>query len=51
MAGKEAKGLSASLARIQMKETDINRMKVWQFDVSSWQRAYANIFWKDDRAK
>ena len=44
MTAADARGMSASFARIQMKETDINGMKVWQSDVPSWQRAYVNIF-------
>ena len=39
----DARGMSASFARIQMKETDINGMKIWQTDVPSWQRAYVDI--------
>ena len=39
----DARGMSASFARIQMKETDINGMKIWQSDVPSWQRAYVDI--------
>jgi len=44
MTAADARGMSASFARIQMKETDINGMKVWQSDVPSWQRAYVDIF-------
>jgi len=44
MTAVDARGMSASFARIQMKETDINGMKVWQSDVPSWQRAYVDIF-------
>lgn len=44
MTASDARGMSASFARIQMKETDINGMKVWQSDVPSWQRAYVDIF-------
>ena len=36
MTASDARGMSASFARIQMKETDINGMKVWQSDVPSW---------------
>lgn len=43
MTAVDARGMSASFARIQMKETDINGMKVWQSDVPSWQRAYVDI--------
>ena len=39
----DARGMSANFARIQMKETDINGMKIWQSDVPSWQRAYVDI--------
>jgi uncharacterized protein YjbI with pentapeptide repeats len=39
----DARGMSANFARIQMKETDINGMKVWQSDVPNWQRAYVDI--------
>ncbi len=38
----DARGMSANFARIQMKETDINGMKVWQSDINSWQRAYVD---------
>lgn len=44
MTAADARGMSASFARIQMKETDMNGMKVWQSDVSSWQRAYVDIY-------
>tara|TARA_B110000858_G_scaffold130062_1_gene147875 strand:+ start:3585 stop:5453 length:1869 start_codon:yes stop_codon:yes gene_type:complete len=44
MTAVDARGMSASFARIQMKETDINGMKIWQSDVPSWQRAYVDIF-------
>ena len=44
MTAVDARGMSANLARIQMKETDINGMKIWQSDVPSWQRAYVDIF-------
>lgn len=44
MTAADARGMSASFARIQMKETDMNGMKVWQSDVPSWQRAYVDIF-------
>ena len=44
MTASDARGMSASFARIQMKETDINGMKVWQSDVPSWERAYVDIF-------
>lgn len=40
----DARGMSANFARIQMKETDMNGMKVWQSDVPGWQRAYVDIF-------
>jgi hypothetical protein len=55
MTAADARGMSASFARIQMKETDINGMKIWQTDVPSWQRAYVDIFQlkaaeKDDNA-
>ena len=43
MTAVDARGMSASFARIQMKETDINGMKVWQSDVPAWQRAYVDI--------
>ncbi|MDD9894841.1 MAG: hypothetical protein OXU66_04820 [Gammaproteobacteria bacterium] len=43
MTAADARGMSASFARIQMKETDINGMKIWQSDVPSWQRAYVDI--------
>ena len=43
MTAVDARGMSASFARIQMKETDINGMKIWQSDVPSWQRAYVDI--------
>ena len=43
MTAVDARGMSANFARIQMKETDINGMKVWQSDVPSWQRAYVDI--------
>ena len=39
----DARGMSASFARMQMKETDINGMKVWQSDVPNWERAYVDI--------
>ena len=39
----DARGMSANFARVQMQETDINGMKVWQSDVPSWQRAYVDI--------
>lgn len=39
----DARGMSASFARLQMKETDINGMKVWQSDVPNWERAYVDI--------
>lgn len=44
MTAVDARGMSASFARVQMKETDINGMKIWQTDVPSWQRAYVDIF-------
>ncbi len=44
MTAADARGMSANFARIQMKETDMNGMKVWQCDVPSWQRAYVDIF-------
>ncbi len=44
MTAADARGMSASFARIQMKETDVNGMKIWQSDVPSWQRAYVDIF-------
>ncbi|MBL4581904.1 MAG: pentapeptide repeat-containing protein [Gammaproteobacteria bacterium] len=44
MTAADARGMSASFARIQMKETDINGMKIWQSDVPSWQRAYVDVF-------
>lgn len=43
MTAVDARGMSASFARIQMKETDLNGMKIWQSDVPSWQRAYVDI--------
>lgn len=43
MTAADARGMSASFARIQMKETDLNGMKIWQSDVPSWQRAYVDI--------
>ncbi len=43
MTAVDARGMSANFARIQMKETDINGMKIWQSDVPSWQRAYVDI--------
>lgn len=43
MTAADARGMSASFARIQMKETDINGMKIWQSDVPNWQRAYVDI--------
>ncbi|NKB33468.1 MAG: hypothetical protein GKR91_10260 [Pseudomonadales bacterium] len=43
MTAVDARGMSANFARIQMKETDINGMKVWQSDVPSWQRAYVDV--------
>jgi len=43
MTAADARGMSANFARIQMKETDINGMKIWQSDVPSWQRAYVDI--------
>ena len=43
MTAVDARGMSANFASIQMKETDINGMKVWQSDVPSWQRAYVDI--------
>ena len=43
MTAVDARGMSASFARIQMKETDINGMKIWQSDVPNWQRAYVDI--------
>jgi len=43
MTATDARGMSASFARIQMQETDINEMKIWQSDVPSWQRAYVDI--------
>lgn len=39
----DARGMSANFARVQMQETDVNGMKVWQSDVPSWQRAYVDI--------
>lgn len=47
----DARGMSASFARIQMKETDINGMKVWQSDVPNWQRAYVDISQKQSSAE
>lgn len=44
MTAVDARGMSASFARIQMKETEMNGMKIWQSDVPSWQRAYVDIF-------
>lgn len=44
MTAADARGMSASFARIQMKETDMNGMKIWQSDVPSWQRAYVDIY-------
>jgi len=43
MTAVDARGMTANFARIQMKETDINGMKIWQSDVPSWQRAYVDI--------
>ncbi|MEQ8315312.1 MAG: pentapeptide repeat-containing protein [Gammaproteobacteria bacterium] len=43
MTAVDARGMSASFARIQMEETDINGMKIWQSDVPGWQRAYVDI--------
>lgn len=43
MTAVDARGMSASFARIQMKETEINGMKIWQSDVPNWQRAYVDI--------
>lgn len=43
MTAADARGMSANFARVQMKETDINGMKIWQSDVPSWQRAYVDI--------
>jgi len=43
MTAADARGMSANFARIQMKETDINGMKIWQSDVPNWQRAYVDI--------
>jgi len=43
MTAIDARGMSASFARIQMQETDINGMKIWQTDVPNWQRAYVDI--------
>lgn len=43
MTAVDGRGMSASFARIQMKETDINGMKIWQTDVPNWQRAYVDI--------
>ena len=43
MNAADARGMSANFARIQMKETDINGMKIWQSDVPNWQRAYVDI--------
>ncbi|MBT3529793.1 MAG: pentapeptide repeat-containing protein [Gammaproteobacteria bacterium] len=43
MTAVDARGMSASFVRIQMQETDINGMKIWQSDVPSWQRAYVDI--------
>ncbi len=51
MTAADARGMSASFARIQMKETDINGMKIWQSDVPSWQRAYVDIFQQKVTAK
>jgi len=51
MTAADARGMSASFARIQMKETDINGMKIWQSDVPSWQRAYVDIFQMNTPAK
>ena len=39
----DARGMSANFLRIQMKETEINGMKIWQSDVPRWQRAYVDI--------
>lgn len=39
----DARGMSANFARVQMKETEIDGMKIWQSDVSLWQRAYVDI--------
>lgn len=44
MTAVDARGMSASFARVQMQETDINGMKIWQSDVPNWQRAYVDIF-------
>lgn len=43
MTAVDARGMSASFARIQLQETDIKVMKVWQSDVPSWQRAYVDV--------
>jgi uncharacterized protein YjbI with pentapeptide repeats len=43
MKAVDARGMSASFARVQMEETDINGMKIWQSDIPSWQRAYVDI--------
>jgi hypothetical protein len=43
MTAVDARGMNASFARIQLKETDINGMKIWQSDIPSWQRAYVDI--------
>lgn len=43
MTAVDARGMSASFARVQMKETDINGMKIWQSDMPNWQRAYVDI--------
>lgn len=43
MTAMDARGMSASFARIQMQETDINGMKIWQTDVPNWQRAYVDV--------
>jgi uncharacterized protein YjbI with pentapeptide repeats len=43
MKAVDARGMTASFARVQMEETDINGMKIWQSDIPSWQRAYVDI--------
>lgn len=51
MTAVDARGMSASFARIQMTETDINGMKIWQSDVPNWQRAYVDISRQKNAAK
>jgi hypothetical protein len=43
MKAVDARGMTASFARVQMQETDINGMKIWQSDIPGWQRAYVDI--------